>query len=199
MQKSHDRQVPIRSIFIVIIIIIFFIFSFKLILGSDWEEINLDLPPKTTSHDIIPEKISGYTKVETNKLISKATSMGVSLAVVYTSEDIIKAYKAAKITDSLIQCYQNAGALDSSGFLKKDNPILGGVIIVGDKNQVKDPKLLYNCIKEIPQKFTVMGTGYRPCVERYVINTKYNSFYVFIAGTDIEVCKIIRENVIIRS
>ncbi len=160
------------------------------------EKISKDLPSTTTAKEIIPGNIPEYSNVETNYLISSASAAIAFLGFSYGTKNIESAYKAAQITDSLIQCYQEAGAVYSNGFYKKEDPILGGVIIVGDKNQISDPKLLFRCIIEVPPPLSIVGREFNPCLDKFTIESKYNSFCVLIAGTDTAVCKTLREYVI---
>lgn len=189
VKSNRGSALPIAIVGVgLFVIIIFLAFS-----GPDREKVNL--PADTAASDIVPENIPSYSKVETNNLINKASGAVVGLAVAYTTQDVDNAYDAAKITGSFIQCYQEAGAFDSSGFYKERDPLLGGVIVVVDEAQTTDPDQLFDCVIETAGKALSAAevVEYRPCFEKFIIDTDFNSFYVLIAGTDVSVCKALKD------
>jgi len=155
------------------------------------QKISADLPASTTAKEIVPDNIAGYSSVNTNELVSTATSMTIGSFAGAASENPAIAYKSAQITDQLIQCYQEAGATDSSGFYNTTFPLYGGVVAVVDENQIRDPNLFFKCITRAATSYSIEKRPFQPCLSKFTIETHYNRFHVIIVGTDVTVCQSI--------
>lgn len=151
--------------------------------------IKKSLPASTTAKDIVPNEIPNYGTVNTDSLVSKASAALVGLTIQATTENVAYAYKSAQFTGKFVTCYQEAGAINSNGYYRKDNPLYGGAIVVADKNQITDPATLWRCIKETIPPFSVIKQEFQPCSIKFKIETEYNTFYVLLAGTDTSVCE----------
>ncbi len=192
---NKKTQIPPQAILILIVVLALIACVDSFQWGEKWITLNSNLPATTTAKEIIPN-INGYEQADANNLMAKATSTIVVTSVVYTTKDIKMAYNSAQLTEKFVNCYQQAGAIDSKGFYNKSDPIYGGVIVVVDRNQIKDPKLLSNCIKKVPPPFSIIGVKYTPCSDKIIVKTNYNSFYVLTAGTDITVCSTFRNSLL---
>lgn len=161
-----------------------------------WETLDSDLPQDATAKDITPT-IDEYKQIDIDNLVAKATSAIVGASVAYTTSDVESAYSSAQVTKKFMNCYQEAGAIDSKGFYKLADPIYGGAVVVADENQIKNPKLLHSCIAEVaaPLFIAAEKKEYNACADKIIIKTPYNNFYVLIAGTDTTVCTAIRTGI----
>jgi len=172
-------------------ILLIVIISILLVSGCSitGDVIKKNLPSSTTAKDIVPSEISNYKTVNTDTLAAKASAAIVGLTVSgLTAENIAFTYKSAQFTEKFVTCYQEAGAINSNGYYRKDNPLYGGAIVVADKNQLSDSALFLNCIRKSGTPFSVISIPFDPCAKKFKIETPFNTFYVLVLGTDASVC-----------
>jgi hypothetical protein len=90
--------------------------------------------------------------------------------------------------DRMIQCYQEAGAVNLRIFSHQQHPLSSGAIAIADRNRMRDPSTLLNCAGRGLIPFSDQATP-DPCVHSYTLERDDNAFYIAYVGTTEEVCQ----------
>jgi hypothetical protein len=90
--------------------------------------------------------------------------------------------------DGVIECYQDAGAVNMRIFSDEDFPLSSGAIAITDRNRMTDPQTLFQCIGGSVLPFGA-EESVGPCAHNYTLERDDNEFYIIYVGTTQEICQ----------
>ncbi len=90
--------------------------------------------------------------------------------------------------NSLLTCYQNAGAIQGRTYVNKADVVKAGIVVIVNRNVVTDPTTFVNCVVP-PSARSLRPAGPQPCAKAYTLNVPNNQYYIGYAATDPEVCQ----------
>jgi hypothetical protein len=88
--------------------------------------------------------------------------------------------------NSIVGCYQKAGAISGKAYVNKTDPLKAGVIVIANRNLLTDPSLFLSCV--VPSSLRAQSAASQPCGKTYTLDTGTNQFYIGYAATNAEVC-----------
>ncbi len=90
--------------------------------------------------------------------------------------------------DSVITCYQEAGAVNMRIYSDEVSPVSSGAIAIADRNRMTDPETLFRCARRGLVPFSSEATV-EPCGQSYTLQRDDNEFYIIYVGTTQEICE----------
>lgn len=144
------------------------------------------IPP---AEELLPD-LSGYDTVEGEALTDYIGKLSGGAALLAGQPELALAVAAV---DQVVDCYQAEGAVRTRAYSKQEDPLSAGIVAVGDRNELLDPKNLFKCVAPaIPD-----GGGapmdqatIEPCTASYILEREDGSvFYIIYAGTTGEICQ----------
>ncbi len=94
--------------------------------------------------------------------------------------------------NSLVSCYQKAGAIEGRTYVNKSDPTTAGVLIIVNKNALTDPQTIISCVA--PKGAGAQSIMIQPCAKAYTLNKDNNQFYIAYAGTNDKICSAFCSN-----
>jgi hypothetical protein len=89
--------------------------------------------------------------------------------------------------NSIVGCYQSAGAISGRTYVNKADPLKSGVVVIINRNVLTDPNLFLTCV--VPSGvMRAQADVPQPCGNAYTLDKENNQFYIGYAATNGEVC-----------
>lgn len=127
--------------------------------------------------------LAGYRTYEGLDLSEDVSSNAV-LDLVLSSDPRLSA--VAEIISSVGICAQEQGAVNWRVYVREDDPMAAGVIIIASQRQSTNPEVILGCTAG---SFFAPPEGLSPCSTSYSYQTADDTFYVMYGASKEEVCQ----------
>jgi hypothetical protein len=140
------------------------------------------VPP---AEELLPD-LQGYSTVEGERLTDYISKLSGGAALLAGQPELALAIGAV---DQVIGCYQEVGAVKARVYSDQDAPLSAGIVAIGDRNELLDPKNLFNCVAPaIPDGGQPDMPPIQMCSANYTLVHDDNEFYIIYAGSTEEIC-----------
>ena len=163
--------------YLVLIVIALLMFGVGIILGGQ--------PGLLTAEELLPD-LPGYNTVEGETLTDYISKLGGGAALLAGQPELALAVAAV---DQVIGCYQEVGAVKARVYSNQEAPLSAGIVAIGDRNKLLDPKNLFKCVAPVIPDGEPPLDRIEPCTASYTPERDGNAFYVIYAGTTEEICR----------
>ena len=168
-------------VFVMLIAVAILMGGAGLILGITQQ--NSQVPP---AEELLPD-LQGYNTVEGERLSNYIGKLSGGAALLAGQPELAMAIAAV---DQVIGCYQEVGAVKARVYSNQEAPLSAGIVAIGDRNELLDPKNLFKCVAPaIPDAGQPDMPPIQICVASYTIERDDNEFYIIYAGTTEEICQ----------
>ena len=133
--------------------------------------------------DLLPEVPNART-IEGQTIVQYLSSLADGAALKTLHPEL---WAAVQITEGLITCYQDIGAVAVRVYSDRDFPLSAGMVAIVDRNAIADPANLVKCIGSGLQPYSALPT-IKPCASSYTLHKDDNEFTIAYAGTTREMC-----------
>lgn len=144
------------------------------------------VPP---AEEMLPD-LSGYDMVEGETLTNHISKLSGGAALLAGQPELALAVSAV---DQVVSCYQEVGAVKARAYSNQNDPLSAGIVAIGDRNELLDPKNLFKCVAPvIPDggETPIDQATIEPCKASYTVEREDGSvFYIIYAGTTEEICQ----------
>jgi hypothetical protein len=169
-----------NRVFVMLIAVAILMGGAGLILG-----INQQNPPVPPAEELLPD-LQGYNTVEGETLIDYISKLSGGAALLAGQPELAVAIAAV---DQVVGCYQEVGAVKARAYSNQEAPLSAGIVALGDRNELLDPKNLFKCVAPaIPDGGQPDMPPIEMCSASYTLVRDDNEFYIIYAGTTEEIC-----------
>jgi hypothetical protein len=173
-----------NRVFVMLIAVAILMGGAGLILGIRQQD--SQVPP---AEEMLPD-LSGYDTVEGEALTDYISKLGGGAALLAGQPELALAVAAV---DQVVGCYQEVGAVKARVYSNQADPLSAGIVAIGDRNELLDPKNLFKCVTPaIPDggESPIDQATIEPCKASYILEREDGSvFYIIYAGTTEEICQ----------
>jgi hypothetical protein len=142
-------------------------------------------PPVPPAEELLPD-LQGYNTVEGELLTNYISKLSGGAALLAGQPELTLAVAAV---DQVVGCYQEVGAVKARAYSHQEAPLSAGIVAVGDRNELLDPKNLFHCVAPaIPDGSQPDVPPIEMCSASYTLVRDDNEFYIIYAGTTGEIC-----------
>ena len=143
-------------------------------------------PEENPAAELLPD-LPGYNTVEGELLTDYIGKLSGGAALLAGQPELALAIAAV---NQVIGCYQEVGAVKARAYSNQEVPLSAGIVAIGDRNELLDPKNLFKCVAPaIPDAVQPDMPPIQICVASYTIERDDNEFYIIYAGTTEEICQ----------
>lgn len=132
--------------------------------------------------------LNGYKTIEGETLMSYLTSFGEGATLLAGHPELSATIAAV---DEVVSCYQEIGAISARGYSKEDEPLVAGVVAIGDKSALQSPANFFTCVSPFGRQ---SNDPFQPCTANYILPKDDNEFYILYAGTTMGMCQTFCSN-----
>src|SRR5579859_5562096 len=136
--------------------------------------------PDNSASNLMPV-LTDYNSETTLDIQAAISKLGSAAALAGAQVEIAASVQAV---DSLLTCYEKAGAIVGQAYVNKTNPVYSGLIIIVNKNVLTNPQTFLQCVA--PKGILSAPSGstptVQPCTKSYTLNQDNNSFYIAYIG-----------------
>jgi len=133
--------------------------------------------------DLLPEVPNART-IEGQTIVQYLSTLADGEALKALHPEL---WAAAQITEGVITCYQEIGAVAVRVYSDRDFSLSAGMVAIVDRNAIADPANLAKCIGSGLQLYSTVPT-IKPCASSYTLQKDDNEFYIAYVGTTREMC-----------
>ena len=171
-----------NRVFVMLIAVAILMGGAGLILGIRQQD--SQVPP---AEEMLPD-LSGYDTVEGEALTDYISKLSGGAALLAGQPELALAVAAV---DQVVGCYQEVGAVKARVYSNQADPLSAGIVAIGDRNELLDPKNLFTCVAPaIPDAGAPDQAPIEPCKASYTLEREDGSvFYIIYAGTTEEICQ----------
>jgi hypothetical protein len=178
-----EQKRPNR-VFVMLVAVAILMGGAGLILG-----INQQDPAVPPAEELLPD-LADYNTVEGEALTNYISKLSGGAALLAGQPELALAVAAV---DQIVDCYQDVGAVKARVYSKQQDPLSAGIVAIGDRNELLDPKNLFNCVAPaIPNagEPPIDQATIEPCRASYTLERDDGSmFYIIYAGSTEEICQ----------
>jgi hypothetical protein len=178
-----EQKRPNR-VFVMLVAVAILMGGAGLILG-----INQQDPQVPPAEEMLPD-LADYNTVEGEALTDYISKLSGGAALLAGQPELALAVAAV---DQVVDCYQEVGAVKARAYSKQIDPLSAGIVAIGDRNELLDPKNLFKCVAPaIPDGggAPIDQATIEPCKASYTVEREDGSvFYIIYAGTTEEICR----------
>ena len=128
--------------------------------------------------EMMPD-LPGYNVIEGEAVQEYIATLAEGAALLAGNPELVVLIEKV---DRMIECYQDAGALNLRIFSNESFPLSSGAIAMVDQNRLTDPETLFECATGRLAPLSSQPT-LDPCGHSYTLNKDDNAFHIVYAGT----------------
>ncbi len=142
--------------------------------------------PDTSAQNLMPV-LPDYNSATTLNIQDALSKLASAAALAGAQIEVSASVTAV---NSMLTCYEKAGAIVGQAYVNKTTPIYSGLILIVNKNVLTNPQTFLQCVA--PKSLLSSPNGapnpIQPCTKSYTLDQNGNTFYIAYIGTNPTVC-----------